>query len=424
MRDREPLFSRNDMHATMESHKKHARAKVDAINSAQFLSSTDEQLVEHVCAEMHVETLQIYEDRAQMHEEECKVDVSGDFRYGGWPGERTLVPGLMVKITIPYTGDEGLWQIRPTSSWSNSPYADVNPVDHQGVGSIAISMTRPAGADPKEFKRYYDEQLKLIKDYITNQTRDLQNHLQQLPGHARQLVEARRDRLGKQASVRQVLNIPLATRPGAPSVAPISAPRKLVRPLPPAPSAKPEPTIRDEDYEHILSVIRHEGRSFETTPETFAKHGEEELRDIVMAHLNGHYQGGATGERFRKKGKTDICIEDQNRAAFVAECKVWRGAKEAGEAADQLLSYLTWRDCKCCLVFFNSKVAGFSGVQMALADALRCHPSVGSDSGTKEPGEWRFRFRQPGDEQRIVAVHVFCFDLYVKPVEKKGKAKS
>lgn len=180
MRDREPLFSRNDMHATMENHKHHAREKVDRINSAQFLNSTDDQLVDHICAELHVEPLQVFEDRAQMHEEERKVDVTGDFRYGGWPGERTFVPGLMVKITIPYTGDEGLWHIRPSSWWSSFPYSDVNPVDHQGVGSISISMTRPVDADPQEFKRHYDEQLKLIKDYIANQTRDVQNHLQQL----------------------------------------------------------------------------------------------------------------------------------------------------------------------------------------------------------------------------------------------------
>lgn len=76
--------------------------------------------------------------------------------------------------------------------------------------------------------------------------------------------------------------------------------RKLVRPLPPAPKGgyKPEPGITDDDYKHILSVIRHEGRTFETTPSTYAVHDEEELRDILLAHLNGHYQGAASAEAF------------------------------------------------------------------------------------------------------------------------------
>jgi len=50
-------------------------------------------------------------------------------------------------------------------------------------------------------------------------------------------------------------------------------------------------------------VIRHEGCSYERTPEPFAKHDEEELRDILMSHLNGHYHGLANGEAFRKRGK-------------------------------------------------------------------------------------------------------------------------
>ncbi|MFC1895726.1 cell division protein FtsA [Thermodesulfobacteriota bacterium] len=64
--------------------------------------------------------------------------------------------------------------------------------------------------------------------------------------------------------------------------------RKLIKPLPSAPAKAAVPGIRDEDYKHILNVIRHEGRSFEATPGTFAKHDEEELRDIILAHLNSH----------------------------------------------------------------------------------------------------------------------------------------
>ena len=56
-------------------------------------------------------------------------------------------------------------------------------------------------------------------------------------------------------------------------------------------------------------------------------------------------RGDASGERFRRKGKTDICVEVANRAAFVGECKTWGGPKVANDAIDQLLGYLTWRDC-------------------------------------------------------------------------------
>lgn len=197
---------------------------------------------------------------------------------------------------------------------------------------------------------------------------------------------------------------------------PVKIARKLVRPLPPPPKSgyKPEPGITDEDYSHILSVIRHEGRTFETTPKTFSVHDEEALRDILLAHLNGHYQGDATGEAFRRSGKTDIRIEDNNRAAFVAECKVWKGQKELAQAIDQLLGYLTWRDCKAAIVIFNKHNAKFSGVLEAIPGAFAGHGLYKHRVDINQAGEWEFDMASREDEGRRVRVHVFAFNLFTR----------
>ena len=79
---------------------------------------------------------------------------------------------------------------------------------------------------------------------------------------------------------------------------------------------------------------------------------EEDLRNTLLAALNSTYLGKATGETFRNNGKTDICIEADDRAAFVAECKMWTGSKAVAKAIHQLDSYLTWRDCKTALIYF------------------------------------------------------------------------
>ena len=170
--------------------------------------------------------------------------------------------------------------------------------------------------------------------------------------------------------------------------------------------------ISERGYSTILQLIRHVGISFEQTPSTFNIHKEEELRDIVLAFLNGYFEGGATGETFRKRGKTDICIEEKNRAAFVAECKIWQGEKELIKAVDQLLGYLTWRDVKTALVIFNKKNKNFKRLQKLLPETLKKHPKFEGNVGESTASEWKFVFRSITDEERKVSIQIFLFDLF------------
>ena len=108
----------------------------------------------------------------------------------------------------------------------------------------------------------------------------------------------------------------------------------------------------DSDYEDVVSTIKHTLSTYERTPSSYKHMNEEDLRNTILASLNATYKGDATGETFRNGGKTDICIERDNRAAFVAECKMWKGQKEIEPAIQQLDGYLTWRDCKTALIIF------------------------------------------------------------------------
>ena len=235
------------------------------------------------------------------------------------------------------------------------------------------------------------------------------------PDIIRKAIKARQERLKTHSGIADMLGIPLRRRDGVPAVEPIHIERTLVKPLPPPPKSrfKPEPGITDTDYDHILSVIRHEGRTFEATPHTYAVHDEEELRDIILAHLNGHYKGSATAETFRRRGKTDIRIEAADRAAFVAECKIWGGPKELTSGINQLLGYLTWRDCKAAMLIFNKHNAKFTGLLEKIPETLRSHQNFRRDLEQQGDGEWRYVFTSIEDEQRQIILHVFVFDIYV-----------
>lgn len=409
------LFSDGNLRDTIVSQLKSGERMVDAIPEAQFINSADDEMIEHVQSQVSVEPLALHEEAMVLDRSETQVDVGHfpEYSFLRAPGTNH-VPALCITVSIPFTGDATLWKMRP-GRWLTSgfPCAEVHGPHGDSAGYILITITRPSDIDPASLKRDLDSILDDLRFYLKTQKDNIEAGMGPLPERIRQAILRRRERLEKHDALTAILGIPLMRRAGAPDSVTIPVQRKLVRPLPPAPSTPGEPGIRAEDYEHILAVIRHEGRSMERTPATFAKHGEEELRDIVLAHLNGHYEGDAGGETFRKRGKTDIVIEAKNRAAFVAECKIWRGDKAVGEAVDQLLGYLTWRDCKTALIIFNTHVAGFRAIQERLPDILTCHEQHHSALTSDEASEFRHRFCSTGDPERLTAVHTFLFDLHV-----------
>jgi len=409
------LFYEGDLDAILRSHQGSISSRVDSIQRDQFLNTSSEELVQHILQALLVEPLTLYEDRAELEQRETKIDVSG-WRDRNPFGDRgpINVAGIEVVVTIPYSGDQSLWKLRSNQWQSVFPHGDIRGPGRDGIGTLQILLSQPADESPERFKSRLDEELKSIRFYIDAQRRQIEQFNAGLIGPINSAIAARRERLKRNEGIQDLLGIPLKQKEGAPTVEPIRIARKLVRPLPPPPKTgyQAEPGITDEDYRHILSVIRHEGRTFEATPKTYAVHDEEELRDILLAHLNGHYQGAAAGEAFRRSGKTDIRIEDKNRAAFVAECKVWRGAKELSSAVDQLLGYLTWRDCKAALIIFNKNNAKFTELLGRIPETVQAHEKFRQVLDKGQDGEWEFLMTSREDDARQVRVHVFVFNIY------------
>ena len=227
---------------------------------------------------------------------------------------------------------------------------------------LRVSISLPHDTDSKVFEERYQRELSRLRECVERSHDQVVSFNEGLPRLAGEAIASRRERLSRHADIAALLDIPLAAKTGAPSIAPVRVEirRPPPLPVPPKTGLRPEPGITDETYEHILHFIRHQGRSFETAPSTFSMHDEEGLRNIILAQLNGHFKGDAAGEVFRGSGKTDILIEQDNRAAFVGECKLWAGSASLTGALEQLLGYLTWRDSKASLIIFNSKNKSFS----------------------------------------------------------------
>lgn len=405
------LFSDGELCGTLDAQRTAAVRAVSAIPRDQFLATSTDTLVEHLVAEHSVEPLVLHEDQMRMEHDEARIEVTGRFDYGFGNGERAFAAGHRLTFYVPFSGDAQLWRMRPNLFFSMMPTGEVDSRN----GLLKIALANTSNTEPEYYKRELNSQLDSIRQLIAAQAQMLAQHSQALPAQVRAAVERRRAEVDKLQGLAAAFDIPLVKKAGMPEFRPIEVSRKVPRPLPRPPVAgyKPEPAISDQNYEDILGIIRHAGATFEVAPQTYKSLGEEGLRDNVLSHLNAVFEGRATGETFRKYGKTDIRIEEESRSAFVGECKLWGGEKVLLEALDQLLGYLTWRDCKAALVMFNKEVAAFSGVQQTIEASLMKHSRFLRAKETGLAGEWRFVFRSAEDDSREVTVHVFAFNLFV-----------
>jgi hypothetical protein len=232
---------------------------------------------------------------------------------------------------------------------------------------------------------------------------------------ARQLIEARKERLLSAKKMAASLSFPLKPRDGAQSFYVPTVRKKIgTREQPKASEPfKPEPALDERQYQDILSAIDGMARTMERSASAFVDMDEETLRTQFLVPLNGMFEGAATGETFNAAGKTDILIREGDRNVFIAECKFWHGAKSITEAIDQLLSYLTWRDTKAALIVFNRNT-NFSAVLKTLRETVDAHPH--KKRGPKDESETRFRyvFSKPDDAAREITITVLAFDVPVQ----------
>jgi hypothetical protein len=403
------LFSDKRLDTLFNESDETVPGRVDAISKAHFLNASIDALVEHITSSLAMMPIVPQFDSVTITHHETKLESD-------YSATRFEVPAIRIELDLPFSGDEQLWRCQPSHPCGKLPQGYIRGSFTGQLHHAFIVVEVPANTDDVALKTKVESALDLVRSYVAWQEADINDWTRRLKTRVWEYVRTRRERLHRQSRLPELLGIPLRRRADAPDVTLLPLQRRLVRLLPQLPTEKfaPEPGISDGDYEHILAVIRHEGRTFECAPGTFWKFEEEELRDILLAHLNGHYQGTATGETFRKAGKTDIRIEDAARSAFVAECKIWHGQKAVGEACDQLLSYLTWRDCKAALILLNKTVASFASVLAAIPSALDSHPLNRTPAQAGALGEWRHRFALRDDPSREVLVHIFAFNIYSK----------
>lgn len=198
-------------------------------------------------------------------------------------------------------------------------------------------------------KNDFDHSLTKIREHLESLRASAEKFTAVLTQSARNAIESRRNKLLSDRNIAASLGFSIRERARfTTNVCGTRSARKIEPELSPAASSPyiQEPVLTDAIYEDIIRIIQNMAHAMERSPSSFTSLNEEALRHHVLSHLNGRFEGQATGETFNEHGKADILIRSGDRNIFIAECKFWGGPKVLSDAIDQLLSYSSWRDTR------------------------------------------------------------------------------
>lgn len=325
-------------------------------------------------------------------------------------GEEARVRQTVVSISVPFTGDPQLLNLRP-STFTHSP-----PTATEHGNELTIEWMGPLNSDAQQIRLGLDRQLDEIQRWINWSTAQVRAYNPSAKQRIINEIQARKARLLANRNIQGALGFPMRERPDAATYSvPIKrkaiVPQKLTAPAKPF---QPEPALAEAHYEAALEVLRNQRNALERAPGTSAKMGEEEIRNLLLIGLNSHFEGQAAGEVFNNTGKTDILIRVDDRHIFIGECKIWKGPKTILDTLNQLLGYLTWRDTKAALLLFIRSGAPGDVMPKAIAK-FREHPNYKRDGRHATEERHDFVFHANGDASREIKIAFLPFHLPKDP---------
>ena len=401
-------FREGDISATLKNTIDSVVNEIKDLENGYVLKASETELEGYYTEKALIDPLVIHSDQQYIKNQSgTQIDVSHDFHRGFFPGKRA-VRGTKIDIAIPFEGDPILWRIR-ASTWSTGGYPEIDVKN----GEIILSVSFPDdSANPEQLKSDIKRSIKSLEDAVGYLKNDVAKHNSSVPNTVKQAIKQKRELAQATIGAVAALGIPVKRVDASPTFT-IPAKRRTRptnRPSVETGTYQPEPVLDEKEYQHILEIMRSMSLVIERNPTSFASLDEESIRDHFLLQLNGHYEGGATGETFNAAGKTDILIREGNKNVFIAECKFWRGNKVFVEAVRQLLGYLTWRDSKCALMIFN-RTKDSNGVRMKMHEAMETLPEHRKTVSHQADGDSRYILIKESEPGKEIIVTAQLYDI-------------
>lgn len=320
--------------------------------------------------------------------------------------EYISVDGIAIDLAIPFVGESVLFYCHG-SAITFSTYPKIE-IQGQYIYLHFESELRE-GTENAIFANvcsHRDNAINLLRGGIGILQKDIDKFNSNLRDNALTALRKKKSKVSSLHKLSELLEVPVQQTEYAKTHITV---QRRIQAISHTNNPEPQYTISDSVYDDILRTIKHIGSSIEQTPASYKSMKEEALRDVVLGNLNTIYLGRTSGEAFRVGGKTDICIEEKNRAAFVVECKIWDGSKTIGEAIDQLDNYTTWRDCKTAIIIFVRKKDFLAIVDKAKA-TLEALPNIRYVK-VKDKNEFDCSYNSKVTHGQIIKMRCFLFNV-------------
>lgn len=381
------------------------------------LNINEQEYIDYLENEYRLTPIKVYRDQEDVREpRKIRHEMSNDpytnpyasARYGG-RNAHIIFEGYEIKVAYPFEGDAILFFVRPNTYSIGGASAKQIHID-ESVGQIILTFEHWDN-DSEKFNRDKDSAFDNEIGPLLTINPEVERFNAQLRSNITAQFHKRKNECLSENTFFRAINVRPADVPYKVSVPTV---QKKQIPQPRVKNRKYEtyPSMADEMYVDILKTLYSAGQAMERKPSTYMNKGEEALRDLFIFRLEDRYDSATvTGETFNFGGKTDICLKDSatNANLFIAECKIWHGAKAFSEAIDQLFDrYLTVRDSKVALMFF---VAGneFNSVLSTIKQEAPKHKYFVSFTGEREKSSFSFIFRLPTDSEQKVYFEIMAF---------------
>ena len=348
-------FEQYELRKILQEQPAKIQARIDKFSDDEIMANDLKILAHNVCEEFRIDPLELHEEDAERRDiKNGKIQKWFDPVRYFMPDRRGAyreVDGVTLTFVFPFSGTAWLFECQASHFYmSRYPEMSIGNGEVNIQYQYAIEDTKEDGWKEKVLRRL-DEDVRMIKQGIECVNADVTGYNLGFAGNVLSCLEARRSKIKTYYNVAKMFDVSVKKNAyGSRIISPV---KRNIYPIAHQYGAQERTyCIEAVNYEEILAILKNTGATMERTPNSYRSLGEEDLRNVLLASLNASFKGIATGEAFRNNGKTDICIEAENRAAFVAECKMWTGEKEVAGAIAQLDSYLTWRDCKTALIYF------------------------------------------------------------------------